>query len=277
MQHAFTVDVEDWYHGIPVSSETKRDAERRIDRSMDVLLGLLSEFKVKGTFFVLGPVAKEQPDLVRRLADEGHEIGCHGWSHELIYNMTPKTFLEDVTRSVDTLTEITGAEVVAFRAPYFSITNDSYWALEILTDLGFTADSSIFPVHNWRYGIPGFEPRPQIIETKSGSIMEFPLSIRKFFGQNLPISGGAYFRIYPYALTKSNFQHSEAQQKPVVYYLHPWELDPDHPRVKFNWKAQATHYFNLRSTLPKLRNLLRDFQFNSLKEIAKIELARKSP
>lgn len=277
MRHAFSVDVEDWYDGIPVSKETKAGAERRLDRGMDVLLGLLDEHRTRATFFLLGPIARDRPELVRRIAAGGHEVGCHGWSHDLLYEMGPERFRDETRRAADTISGITGEAVRAYRAAYFSVTESSLWALEILAELGFRYDSSIFPVRNWRYGIADFDPRPQRLDTPAGPICELPVSVRKVLGRNIAASGGAYFRIYPYALTRANLRASERSGLPVNFYLHPWELDPDHPRVPFHWKAKATHYVNLRTTEPKLRMLLRDFEFGPLGEVLEHELAGDRP
>ncbi len=273
MQHAFTVDVEDWYQGIPVGPELRASAESRLDRGLDALLDLLRIHGVRGTFFVLGPVAERWPDAVRRIADEGHEIGCHGWSHDLLYTMTRERFAEETARARATLQSITGRPVTAYRAAYFSITRQSWWALETLAELGFRYDSSIFPVRNWRYGIPDFDPSPQRIHTAAGPIAEFPISVRRLFGQNLPVAGGAYFRLYPYELTRRNLRAAERAGRPAVFYIHPWELDPEHPRVPFYWKARLTHYANLRSTRPRLDRMLREFQFGALADVLDRALA----
>lgn len=277
MQHAFTVDVEDWYHGIPISPERKAGAERRLQKGLDVLLETMAAHDAKGTFFLLGPIARDHPELVRRLADAGHELGCHGWSHDLLYEMTPVRLAEETRRAQDTIAQIAGVPVCAYRAAYFSITRASLWALAVLARLGFRYDSSIFPVHNWRYGIPGFDPRPQRIETDGGPILEMPLSVRRLLGLTLPVSGGAYFRLYPYAVTRANMRASERAGRPVVFYLHPWELDPHHPRIEFPWKARATHYANLGSTRAKLGRLLADFSFTSLGGVLEHELAPSRP
>ena len=273
MRHAFTVDVEDWYQGIPIGAESRASAERRLDRGMNVILDLLAKHGYRGTFFLLGPVAEEHPQLVGRIASAGHEVGCHGWSHDLLYQMTPERFREETRRAMDVISALTGKPVTAYRAAYFSITRESLWALDVLASLGFRYDSSIFPVKNWRYGIPDFDPRPGQVQTPSGPIMEFPLSIRTIFGRKLPAAGGAYFRIYPYALTRSNIRALEADGKPVVFYIHPWELDPDHPRVPFHWKARMTHYVNLHSTGPRLSRLMEDFEFGPLGEVLEHEFA----
>lgn len=272
IQHAFTVDVEDWYHGIPIDERRKAYCECRLDNSLNILLDLLARYQVRGTFFWLAPVALKHPNLLQQVVDAGHEVGCHGWSHDLIYTMSPQRFREETERASRVIADLIGKPITAYRAAYFSITRSSFWALEILAELGFKYDSSIFPVQNWRYGIPDFEPHHQVIKTPSGDIYEFPISVRRILNKNVPVSGGAYFRLYPYAITSNNFRIAERKGYPVVFYLHPWELDPNHPKLFFHWKAHFTHYFNLHSTQPKLQQLLQDFLFAPLSEVLDVML-----
>jgi polysaccharide deacetylase family protein (PEP-CTERM system associated) len=271
MRHIFTVDVEDWYHGV-ADEQIRASAERRLDYGLGTLLELLAEHNIKGTFFWLGPAAEEHPQLVRQVAQEGHELGCHGWSHELIYTMSPQKFREETKRARDTIADLTGKAVIAYRAPYFSITRKSLWALEILVDLEFRYDSSIFPVRNWRYGIPDYNPKPQQVNMSFGSIYEIPASVRRVFNYNLPVSGGAYFRLYPYQLTHSNFRALEQEGRHVVFYIHPWELDLNHPPVPLSWKERITHHINRLSTKPKLKQLLQDFSFAPLGDVLENEI-----
>lgn len=270
LQHAFTIDVEDWYHGIPVNEHIKTSAERRLHHSLNLLLELLTACKIKGTFFWLAPVALENPNLLQQVVNEGHEIGCHGWSHDLIYSMSPQQFREETHRAANVLADLSGKPITAYRAAYFSITKSSLWALDILAELGFKYDSSIFPIQNWRYGIPDFKPYPQRINTPSGDIYELPISVRRILNQNVPASGGAYFRLYPYKITSHHFRLAERENTPVIFYLHPWELDPNHPKIPFHWKAHFTHYLNLHSTEEKLQKLFQDFSFAPLSEIMKV-------
>ena len=267
MKHAFTVDVEDWYHGIPVSDDVKATAERRLGNGLEPILETLAAHNAKGTFFLLGPIAEEHPQWVKRIGAEGHEIGCHGWSHDLVYTMSKERFREETSRNKRVLEDLIGREVSAYRAAYFSITRASFWALEELAGLGFKYDSSIFPVKNWRYGIPDFPDAPQTVETGKGPIRELPISVRSFFGMKIPVSGGAYFRIYPFALTHANLKAREASGRPAVFYLHPRELDPKHPRLAFDWKARTTHYINLKSSAAKLKRLFETFSFAPLGEV----------
>jgi polysaccharide deacetylase family protein (PEP-CTERM system associated) len=277
MLHAFTVDVEDWFDGIPIDAEAKAGAERRLHVGMNVLLDRLAARSTLATFFFLGPTARQYPDLVRRLAEGGHEIGCHGWSHDLLYEMTPERFREETLDAKRAIEDVAGAPVTAYRAAYFSITDRSLWAFDVLAELGFVCDSSVFPVRNWRYGIPDFDPTPGPVETPSGSVYEFPMSVVDYPGRRLPATGGAYFRIYPYALTRSHVKGLEREGRPVVFYLHPWELDPSHPRVAFHWKPRLTHYWNLSSTDAKLRRLLSDFAFAPLGKVMAHELEQHRP
>jgi polysaccharide deacetylase family protein (PEP-CTERM system associated) len=270
--HAFTVDVEDWFDGIPITLETKAGAVRRLRLGMDVLTGAMAERSARGTFFFLGPVARDYPELVRSLVAAGHEVGCHGWSHDLLYSMTRERFRTETADAKKAIEDIAGAPVTAYRAAYFSITRQSLWALEILAELGFRCDSSVFPVRNWRYGIPDFDPAPGPVPTPSGAIFEFPLSVVDYPGRRLPATGGAYFRIYPYALTRRHIRRLESEGRPVVFYIHPWELDADHPRVPFHWKPRLTHYWNLRPTRGKLLRLLSDFSFERLGKVMEHEL-----
>lgn len=267
MRHAFTVDLEDWYHGIPIAAERKASAERRLHIGTDRLLEMLGRHQVRATFFALGPIAIEHPQLLRRISEAGHDIGSHGTSHDLIYEMSPARFREETRASVRTLEDCIGKPVRSYRAAYFSITRRSLWALEVLASEGIRYDSSIFPVRNWRYGIEDYSRKPIVEETAGGPILELPISTRRLFGRNIPTTGGAYFRIYPYALTRANIRASAREGTPVVFYLHPWELDADHPIARFRARAMATHYVNLRSTIPKLERMLDEFRFTTLAEV----------
>ena len=267
-RHAFTVDVEDWYQGIPISDRASTRNAQRLEGCCHRLLDTMAEFDVRGTFFILGPVAQTYPNLIQRIADEGHELGCHGWSHDLVYEMTPERFRAETQRACDAIAHATGQRVTAYRAAYFSITRHSLWALDILAELGFQCDSSIFPVRNWRYGILDFELAPRMVQTPAGSICEIPMSVRQVGSMRLPVTGGAYFRLFPYFVSRANMRAVGKRGRAVVFYLHPWELDPDHPRIAFYWKARLTHYANLKATEPRLRRLLTDFSFGTLGEIA---------
>jgi len=267
MNHAFTVDLEDWYQGIPVDGTRKASAERRLHVGAERLLELLRAHGARATFFALSVIAKEHPGILRQIAAAGHEIGSHGESHDLVYEMGPQRFREETRASIRDLEDCVGQRVTSYRAAYFSITERSLWALDILTSEGIRVDSSIFPVKNWRYGIPHYSRQPVLVDTPSGPLCEFPISTRRVLGRNVPTTGGAYFRLYPYRLTRANMLASEREGVPVVFYLHPWELDPKHPVVQFRRRAMLTHYARLASTQPKLEKLLTEFRFTTLSNV----------
>ena len=221
------------------------------------------------TFFVLGWVAERCPGLVRTLAERGHEVACHGYSHQLIYGQTPGVFRAETVRAKACLEDQAQRPVLGYRAASYSITKRSLWALDILADLCFTHDSSIFPVHHDRYGIPGSPRWPYRLDTpSSGSIIEFPPATLAVGGYRLPVAGGGYFRLYPYQLTRfalSRINRSERQ--PFVFYLHPWEIDPAQPRLRAGWLSTFRHYTNLSQCEARLRRLLRDFSFATAGEV----------
>ena len=270
MINALTIDFEDWYQGIEIPAAEWGGFEDRMVLSGERVLEVFRKAGVRATFFVLGRVAERHPELVRAIAADGHEIGTHGWSHTLIYQQTPEVFRAELKRSIDLLRELTGAPVLGHRAPFFSITKDSLWALDILGELGIKYDSSIFPVLNYRYGIADSPRFPYKIKRENHEFVEFPISTLKLPGFTMPISGGAYFRIYPYQLTKQAIKAVNRSGEPCTFYLHPWELDPDHPRIDVPRRIALTHYFNLGSTEPRLRKLLRDFKMAPMKEVLAI-------
>ncbi len=264
MKHALTVDVEDWYSGIPLNGSSIGESDRRLRRSMNALLSILEQYGTKATFFWLGELAEQYPDLVREVADSGHETGCHDWTHEFIYKKTPAILKRDMSRSKFTLEDISGTEVRSYRAPFFSIRRESLCMLETISEAGFSIDSSIFPIINWRYGIPGFPDDIRRIATGNGPLWLAPVSIRRIAGVAFPVSGGAYFRIYPYLISSLNMKAMQKAGRPCVFYIHPWELDPDHPRVHFSPLARATHYVKLQSCMGKFQRLLSDYDFQPL-------------
>ncbi|HYC92941.1 MAG TPA: XrtA system polysaccharide deacetylase [Thermoanaerobaculia bacterium] len=265
--NALTIDFEDWYQGLEIAPEDWGHFESRIVPAGERVLQVLRNAGVKATFFVLGMVAERHPEIVRAIAAEGHELGTHGLSHTFIYKMTPQTFREEMKRAIGAVEQITGRKVLGHRAPYFSITKQSLWALDILSELGVTYDSSIFPVANYRYGIEDAPRWPYDIPVDGKSLREFPISTWRVLGKNVPVAGGAYFRIFPYAVTRAAFRSINRSGQAAVFYIHPWELDPDHPRIELPKRIAATHYFNLRATEPRMVRLLRDFRFAPMKEV----------
>jgi polysaccharide deacetylase family protein (PEP-CTERM system associated) len=269
--NALTIDFEDWYQGLEIPYAEWDAFEDRIEAVGRKLLQILDEEKTRATFFILGYVAEKHPELVKEIEAAGHEIGTHGFSHTLIYTQTPEVFRAEMKRAVGFLEDLTGEKVVGHRAPFFSITKDSLWALDILGELGIRYDSSIFPVVNYRYGIADAPRFPYEIERNGHKFTEFPVSTLKIGNVTVPVAGGAYFRIYPYQLTKQFLKAVNRQNHPFTFYLHPWELDPEHPRVKVPRRiAELTHYFNLGATERRFRKLLRDFRFAPMKEVLSI-------
>lgn len=268
--NALTVDVEDYYHvsGFEhVVARTQWDRfESRVEANTYRVLERLAEAGVRGTFFVLGWVAERHPGLVRAIHDEGHEIGCHSHWHRLVYNLTPAEFRADLCRACDVLQDAIGQPVTAYRAPSFSVTTQSLWALDILVEEGFTLDSSIYPTHHDRYGIPGAPLGPHALERPGGTLWEYPPPVWRLLGYPLPVGGGGYFRLYPYALTRRGLGAINAAGRPFAVYLHPWELDPQQPRLAPGRLRAFRHYVNLRRTESRLVRLLRDFRFGTLSE-----------
>ena len=267
-----TVDVEDYFQVSAFESRVRRtewDAiPGRVESSTERLLQLFADAEVRATFFVLGWVAAKYPKLVRRIAAAGHELASHSYWHRLVYSLTPEAFREDLRASRDAIGDASGIEVVAFRAPSFSITNRSLWALDILADEGFRVDSSIFPMRHDRYGIAG--ARGDIHERVcpgGGSIVEVPPSVWRFRRGAVPIGGG-YFRLFPLRLTRRAIWGVHRSENPAMFYTHPWEFDPDQPRLRGIGPAtRFRHYVGLRRTLPRLQALLREFPFAPLGEV----------
>jgi polysaccharide deacetylase family protein (PEP-CTERM system associated) len=271
--NAFSVDVEDYFQvaalapAIPV--ESWPTWEYRVEANTEVILQLCEEKNVRGTFFILGWVAEKSPQLVKRIAAAGHEIACHGYSHQLIYNQTQAVFREETFRSKHFLEDVIGKPVTGYRAASFSITPESLWALDVLIDAGFEYDSSVFPINHDRYGIPGASPEPGKIQAPSKrSLVEFPMSAAKFCGVQVPVSGGGYFRILPYWVTRAGLkQINEQAGRPFTFYLHPWEVDPGQPRVKVKAFSRFRHYTNLHRCESRLRRVLGDFSFSTMRDV----------
>lgn len=268
IHNALTVDVEDYFHVSAFAQAIdRRDWDKwplRVEKNTHRLLDLFDEYQVKATFFVLGWVAERQPGLVREIAVRGHEIACHGFSHQLVYNQSPEVFREETGHSKSLLEDIAQSPVRGYRAASYSITARSLWALDILAETGFEYDSSIFPIRHDRYGIPGAEEKPHQLMTPEGrTLIEFPLSTAKMLNYRVPVAGGGYFRLYPYAVTRAGLRQINRRQQPFIFYLHPWEIDPEQPRISASWLSRFRHYNNLNKCESRLRNLLSDFSFDT--------------
>jgi polysaccharide deacetylase family protein (PEP-CTERM system associated) len=268
--NAMTVDVEDYFQVSAFERHVLReDWEKypcRVEANTERILSLLAAIGMRATFFVLGWIAERHPQLVRKIRQAGHEIGSHGYAHRLIYRQTPEEFRADIRRAAVILEDILGEHVMAYRAPSFSITAQSRWALEILVEEGFTVDSSVVPIYHDFCGMPGAKTGLHRLQTPAGGIWEFPpaiLSLGKNI--NLPVGGGGYFRLYPLRFSTWCLKRLEGRQS-FVFYIHPWEIDPDQPRLPAAWKSRFRHYRNLHSTLRKLERLLRTFHFGTMGE-----------
>jgi polysaccharide deacetylase family protein (PEP-CTERM system associated) len=235
--------------------------------STQIILDVLRSAKVSGTFFILGWVAERFPDLIRAVFSEGHEIGCHGYWHRVVYHQAPDEFRHDLRRARDAIQQLIGESVTAYRAPCFSITRRSLWALDILIEEGFTCDSSIYPTVHDRYGLAGAPLAPHRICRPGGSLWEFPLPVYRRLGHPWPIGGGGYLRLYPYALTRHGLRAINNQGRPFAVYVHPWELDPEQPLLTPSPLRAFRHYVNLGRTKARLVKLLKDFRFGTMKEV----------
>jgi polysaccharide deacetylase family protein (PEP-CTERM system associated) len=263
LQGVFSVDLEDWYQGIELPSNTWASYETRTSKGLMPLLDLLDETQTRGTFFTLGFLAEHEPAIIREVARRGHDLASHGYGHDKVYDLGPEAFRQDVRRTKHLLEDLTGQAVTAYRAPYFTITRQSLWAFDILAEAGYTTDASVSPTVTWRYGIESCPD--EVFRLTECGMLEFPSSTFELLGKRLNI-GGAYLRIFPVELTQSGIKQRLEAQKPVMLYVHPWEYDPGHPRVPLHWKARLTHYSRLTKMLPNTRKLLTKWRFGTLQD-----------
>ena len=264
-RHVLSFDVEEHFQVSAFWSDARRQQwdrlESRVERNTLRLAELLARFETKATFFVLGWVAERHPGLVKGLANQGHEIASHGYGHELVTNQKDSDFRDNVRRSKHILEDLTGERVLGYRAPSFSITTRTQWALPILVEEGYLYDSSIFPVRHDRYGMPGANPWCHILKTEAGDLWEVPPSTLKVGPLRVPVAGGGYFRLYPYWLLRRFLCRVASQGYPLIMYLHPWELDPEQPRMEGSFVSRFRHYINLHKTETRLCRLVTDFKF----------------
>jgi polysaccharide deacetylase family protein (PEP-CTERM system associated) len=276
MVNALTFDIEDYYQveafkpAIPFAEWSQYPS--RIVANTQKITDILDEHKVKATFFILGWIAERFPDLVKRLVDDGHEIASHGYAHQLVYTQSRTAFEADLVKSLDILERISGTKIIGYRAPTYSIIKETFWALDILIQHHLLYDSSIFPIIHDRYGVPDGKRFPHTIQDVNGhTLLEFPLSTLRFWKWNVPVAGGGYLRLLPYQFFKFALHRLNLQQQPGIIYLHPWELDPEQPRLaNIPLSTRFRHYINLRSTATKLRKLLRDFEFAPIRDVLKL-------
>jgi polysaccharide deacetylase family protein (PEP-CTERM system associated) len=265
--NAFSIDVEDWFQVSDFEDQIRFEDwdkhESRVVQNTRRLLKLLAEFKVKATFFILTWNAERYPGLVEEIAADGHEVATHGHSHRLVYEQGKDLYRRDLERSIELLGKVVGAQVRGYRAPSFSVTTRSMWALDVMLESGIQYDSSIFPVQDSLYGIPSALRFPFVIHSAGAkSLIEFPMSTTRLGGRNLPLGGGAYLRLLPYHYMRWGMRRVNREGEAAIVYLHPWEIDPEQPRIKIRGKrGYSTHYLRLHSMEGKLRRLLSDFDF----------------
>jgi polysaccharide deacetylase family protein (PEP-CTERM system associated) len=233
------------------------------------ILESLERHHARGTFFVLGWIAKHHPRLVRDIVNAGHEIGCHGYAHQLVYEQGPEKFRQDVERSAQAIEDACGVAPRAFRAASYSITAASLWALEILVECGFTHDSSIYPIHHDRYGIPGYSRHARTVSTPAGSLIEVPIATVQLSKTRVaPVGGGAYLRLFPYRYTAAGLRRiNRDERQAACVYVHPWELDPDLPHRAPNLLASLRTYTGLAGMAAKFERLLSEFEFSTISAV----------
>jgi polysaccharide deacetylase family protein (PEP-CTERM system associated) len=275
MRNVLSVDVEDYFQVEAFASRVSRQDwpgfESRVDRNVRRILEIFAQHQAKATFFVLGWVAEKYPHLVRQITEAGHEIGSHGFGHQRLHCLTPTQFKEDIYRTRRLLEDLSGQRVTCYRAPSFSIVKSTLWALDVLVEEGFTCDSSVFPTRHDFYGIPDAPRFPYCRRTTQGhSILEFPPSTMRIFGNNIGVAGGGYLRLTPYLFTRRAMRRIiEKEKQPVMVYFHPWEIDPGQPRISASLRSRLRHYTNLAGMARKIEWLLRDFRFTTLSEVCK--------
>jgi len=277
--NSITVDVEDYFHteamGATIPREQWDRMPARIERNTERIFELFASRSVRGTFFFLGWVAERFPSLVRQAVRLGHEIGCHSYWHRLVYRLSSEEFWEDTKRAKQTLEDIAGTAVIGYRAPSFSLVHGTEWAQEILSELGFLYDSSVCPVNHDLYSNPNAPRTPHRIAT--GRLLEFPVATVSIGGRNFPVGGGGYLRILPYAYTRRGLSHLNRREGlRAVVYIHPWEIDPEQPRLPASARSRFRQYAGLSTTLRKLEHLLEDFRFAPIVDSFAAELGSRS-
>lgn len=270
--NAMTIDVEDYFQVSAFEGLAPRhrwhEFESRVEANTTRLMDVFDETGIKSTFFVLGWVAERFPQLVHEIARRGHEVASHGHLHRLVYDQTPKAFREDIRRSKDILESAAGKAVLGYRAPSYSITPRSLWAFDVLIEEGYRYDASVYPIHHDRYGIPPSPREPYVIRRKAGTLIEAPGSAVRVGPLNLPVGGGGYFRLLPYAWTRWGLLRiNNEEHRGAIFYLHPWEIDPDQPRLPVGVLGRIRHYRNLAQTEARLRRLLADFHWAPLQTV----------
>jgi polysaccharide deacetylase family protein (PEP-CTERM system associated) len=278
-RNVMSVDVEDYFHAESCSRVVKPaewdGCPPRVEYNTQRILELFARLEIQATFFVLGWVAQRYPALVRQITKAGHELACHSYRHQLVYNLPPEVFREDTRQAKDLIQQAAGESVYGYRAPTFSIDIRSLWALDILAELGFTYDSSIFPIYHDRYGVPHAPRFPFRVATSAGPLIEYPLSTFRLWGKhNFPVAGGGYLRLLPQWYTRLGKRRAQKERLPVIAYVHPWEIDEQQPRLKLGFKSGLRHYTNLGRMYGRLAEVLSDGDFTSFRASGLAALAQ---
>ena len=275
--NAMTVDVEDYFQVSAfdpyVNRSTWGDYAGRVEASTDRILELFDRHSVKGTFFTLGWIAEKYPALVRRIADNGHEMASHGWDHIMVTRLSREEFARDIKRSKQMLEDTTGAGVSGYRAPSYSFTKKNDWTHDVLAEQGFRYSSSVAPIKHDLYGIPD---APRFAHScADGAVVELPITTTSVLGRNLPCGGGGWFRLYPYKVSQWAIKRVQQNDRErAIFYFHPWEIDPEQPRIKgLNLRTRFRHYQNLARMEPRVDQLLKDFEWGTMAEVFATELA----
>jgi polysaccharide deacetylase family protein (PEP-CTERM system associated) len=276
MKIILSFDVEEHYRieaaaGLPCGQAQRTHYRERLDISTGWVLDMLAEARAQATFFIVGEIAEHNPQLIRRIAREGHEIASHSWDHRRVHHFTPASFREDVRRSKEALENISGEAVVGFRAPTFSIMRETAWALDVLADLGMIYDSSIYPVHHDRYGVPRAPRTAFLARGSERSLLELPPMTLRLLAMNLPMGGGGYFRLFPLFLTRWALGQTARRCSPPIanLYFHPWEFDPEQERLPLGRVARFRTYVGIQHTRRRLVSLLRRYSFARARDVAR--------
>ena len=279
LKNVVSVDVEDYFHAEVFSGVVDRSRwdsyASRVEGNTRRLLELLGDLNLHGTFFVLGWVAERFPGLVREIAAGGHELACHSYWHRLIYKLDPAEFREDTRRAKNVIEQAAGQPVYGYRAPTYSVIDRTVWALEILAELGFTYDSSIYPIRHDRYGMPGAPRSPFRFQTPSGPMTEFPITTFRLAGHNMPVGGGGYLRLLPRLYTRMGLKRVQKEGVPIVIYIHPWEVDPEQPTLPVGLKSRLRHYTNLSRTFDRFQSVLQAGKYTSFRESGLADSAKE--
>jgi polysaccharide deacetylase family protein (PEP-CTERM system associated) len=273
--HAMSFDVEEYFQVANLRSHFRREdwdaVEPRLDVGMEHILGALARHRAHATFFFLGWIAERHPKWVTRCLEAGHEVASHGYEHLFLQDLGPERLDEDLARTERALAAAGAPAPIGFRASTFTLTRRTWWAFDVLVRRGYRYDSSVHPIRHPVYGVPGFEPGISRVEAGGGSVVEFPVSTYSIAGRNLPFGGGGYFRLLPGSVTRAALRSLESRGRAGAFYLHPWEFDPQQPRIAAAATARFRHYLNLERTLPRLERLLAEFRFGSLREVLENE------